>query len=245
MDHSARIEALRMAKAIIASHGITFHMNKYTRDHLAREVLPETCALKYDFNLDPTRDSWSSNNPSCSVNVGYVHNANAGPQLAEDGSRILVQPLRVTVSASASDMDIDTLRKREGMISLLSMLCDMLTASLPSVVVSTIETAAEIGDRKQREIEQVIGQEIANNINVNSLKGLRRGGTSRTYRLTEAYTSSTGKYPPPGTYRFRHIRSTDSRGRPREIANYILRVIGDGVNYPPLVTACRLKDDQK
>lgn len=244
MDHSARIEALRTAKALIASHGITFHMNKYTRDLLAREVLPDSIGVKYDFQLDPARDSWSSSNPTCSVGVSYVQTTRGG-RVTEDGSLVSDQHLRITVSASASDMDLETLRKREGMISLLSMLCDMLNETLPPVVVSTIESAAEIQDRKQREFEQTIGQEIVHNINPLSLKGLRRGGASRTYRLTEAYTSSTGKYPPPGTYRFNHVRSTDSRGRPREIAKYTLRVLGDGVATPPLVIAWRLKDDTK
>lgn len=244
MDHSARIEALRTAKAVIASHGITFHMNKYTRDLLSREVLPDSIALKYDFQLDPARDSWSSSNPTCSVRVGYEQTTRGG-RVTEDGSLVSDQHLRITVSASASDMDLETLRRREGMISLLSMLCDMLNETLPPVVVSTIESAAEIQDRKQRESEQTIGQEIVHNINPHSLKGLRRGGASRTYRLTEAYASSTGKYPPPGTYRFRHVRSTDSRGRPREVANYTLRVMGDGVNSPPIVMVWRLKDDTK
>lgn len=244
MDHSARIEALRTAKALIASHGITFHMNKYTRDLLSREVLPDCYAVKYDFQLDPARDSWSSSNPSCSVSVGYVQTTRGG-RVTEDGSLVSDQHLRISVSASASDMDLETLRKREGMISLLSMLCDMLNETLPPMVVSTIETASEIQDRKQRENEQTIGQEIVNNINPHSLKGLRRGGTGRTYRLTGAYASSTGQYPPPGLYRFRHVRSTDSRGRPRDVANYTFRVISGGVGVPPLVIACRLHDDTK
>ena len=242
MDHSARIEAIRTAKAIIASHGISFHLNKYGRNSLSNPVHEGDIGLLCEFYLDPTRDSWGSSNPSCSIRLNYVSTTN-GNRLTEDGSMVLDQNLRITISASSSEMDLPTFQKREGMISLASMLCDMLYATLPNTVTSTIESASERKERLARESEQTIGNQIMLNIGPQALKGLRRGGSGRAIRLTEAYTSANGSWPAPGTYRFRLVLSTTRRGTPKDVANYTFKVHGDGVNSPPLVMAWRLNSD--
>ena len=241
MDTAARTEALRTAKGLIASHGMVAHMNKYNRDLLSREVTAETTGLRYEYQLDPAKTTWSSNNPSCTLAVVYNLDP-AGSKFASNGDMIVDATLRISVSASASDMELDTFCQRESMISMLVMLCEMLQASLPQKLTLTMETANEVADRVRRSTEQLVGSEIFDNIGAPALKGLRKNGASRTFRLTEAYRSKSGNYPDAGTYRFRQVRVTDRRGRPKEVAFYTMRVLGSDGTVPPVVMVWRVSE---
>ena len=244
MDTTPRTEALRAAKALIGSHGIVTHMNKYNRDLLAREIDPATTGIRYEFQLDPTRNSWADNNPSCTLQVIYGADPK-GSRVASDGSLVVDNYLRVGVSTSGTDMDVETLRRRENMVSLLGMLCEMLTVTLPQTLTLVMETPEIAAANARKAAEQKVGHEVYVNLGESAFKGLRRGGSSRSARLTAAYRSTDGKYPETGTYRYRHVRSIDSRGRPREVFYYLIRVFngGDG-SCPPSVTIRRVDEVQ-
>lgn len=241
MNTAPRTEALRTAKALIGAHGLVAHMNKYNRDNLSREVLHDTTGLRYEFLLDPNRNSWAAANPSCTVSVQYTSDP-AGGRVDASGGMVVDYALRITVSASATDMDVETFRQRESMMSMLGMLCEMLHASLPETMTLVMETAEELADKKQRSKEQLIGQEIFSNIGSAVLKGLRKGGAARTFRLTEQYHSTAGEYPAQGTYRFRHVRLVDRRGRPKDIAFYTFRVLSGDGTVPPVVAVRRVPE---
>lgn len=239
MDHTARTEAYKTAKALITSHGVVRYMNKYSRDLLSREVTVDSTALRYEFILDPTRDSWSASNPTCSLSVVYVPETR-GARVADDGAVVIDSNLRVTLGLSGSDMTTDVARQRESMVSMLMMLCEMLEATLPKQITSLVETPEQAAEKKKRAFEQAVGQQIVDNIGLSALKGLRSDGTARSFRLTGAYTSSDGKYPEAGTYHFKRIRLTDRRGRPKDITHYSIRVFGTDGTAPPTVSVRRL-----
>lgn len=241
MDATPRIEALRTAKAIIGSHGVVAHMNKYNQDVLAREVTEGSTGMRYDFNLDPTRSAWHESNPS--VTLAVVYNADPkGAQLNEEGAMVMDNYLRIAVATSGGDMDLETLKRRENMVSMVAMLGEMLTTMLPQKITLTMESPTQVVERTQRAAEQLVGKQIYDTLGDAAFKGLRIGGSSRTLRLTPTYTSMTGKYPDPGTYRFRHIRRADRRGYPKEIANYSIRVYGCGDgSLPPTVAIRRVE----
>ena len=243
MDATPRTEALRLAKTLIGSHGVVAHMNKYNRDMLAREVTHDSLGLRYEFQLDPTRNSWSEENPSCTLNVVYNSDPK-GSRIALDGAMVVDNTLRVSVSASGNNMDLEVLRRRESMVSMLGMLAEMLTVTLPPTITLTLETPEAVADNARRVLEQKVGQQIFNNLHANALtsplKGLRVGGASRSFRLTNAYTSDDGKYPASGTYRFRHVRLTDRRGRPKDTVYYSIRVTGNDDTVPPVVSVRRV-----
>jgi hypothetical protein len=241
MDTSARISALQLAKTIIASHGLTAHMNKYSRDVLARSIDPSSTGIRYDFHLDPERTAWSTQNPSCSLSVAYSHDQNS-TRVDEQGNSVIDNDLRIGVSADTSNMDLRTFRQRESMMSMLSMLCELLESTLPQKITLVVSTAAEIAEKKQRGFEQTIGHAIVANIGVSNLKGLRAGGNPRTYRLSESYLSLDGKYPAAGTYRYDLVRSYARNGSPKEVVHYVIRVIG---SEGTLVTIRREEDRKK
>lgn len=239
MDNSPRTAALQTAKAIISTHGLSAFMNVHNRSMLQRDIDPTSSGLRCEFQLDPTKNSWSGT-PTCGINLSYVPSP-GGSRLADDGASVLDHTLRLTVSATGSEMTLSDLDKREDMLSLLRMLCVMLTTSLPQTVTCTLATATELVDAQQRTMEQAVGDSIVRNIGIDVLKGLRRDGASRGFRLTATYTSADGKYPQPGTYRYKYTRRTDSRGRPKEVLYYSIRVyaeLADGT--PPLVAVRRV-----
>ena len=239
MDHSARMTALKTAKALVAAHGLAAHMNKYNLDQLSREVREDTSGLRCDFHLDPKASAWGDQNPSCSLLLNYSADPK-GSRLADDKSVVLDSHLVVKVSAGGNDMTLETLRRREAMLSMLGMLCEMLVTSLPATVTSTLETAVEHADKTQRTMEQVVGQQILIALGSEAFKGLRKNGAFRSFRLPPTYASADGKYPDSGTYRFRHVRSTDSRGRPRDVAHYSIRVYGSDGSIPPSLAIRRI-----
>lgn len=243
MDASPRIAALRTAKAIIGSHGIVAYMNKYNRDVLARDVHDSTTGVRYDFHIDPSLTSWSDSNPSVSVAVNYTSDPN-GSRLDPTGAMVVDNTLRITVSTSSNDMDLATLRRREGMIATLGMLCEMLTTMLPPKLTLTMETPEQVAASAKRSFEQRVGQQLFNHVGERALKGLRKRGSARSFRATELLRDGDGKYPTTGTYHFRHVRSTTSRGTPKDIAYYRFRVYaaGDGT-LPPSFAVYRIDEE--
>jgi hypothetical protein len=239
MDAFPRIEALRTAKMLIASHGIVAHMNKYNQDVLARDVQDGTIGLRYDFHIDPLRNGWADANPSCSLNVVYVTDPK-GSRIDETGAMVVDNFLRITVSASSGDMTLDVFRRREGMLSMLGMLCEMLQEVLPPKLSLIMETPQMVVDNARKAFEQQVGQQIFANLGPDAFKGLRRDGVGRSFRLTSAYSSPDGKYPETGTYRFRHVRVTDRRGHARDVAYYSIKAFGSDGTVPPTVSIRRV-----
>lgn len=243
MDASPRIAALRTAKAIIGSHGIAAHMNKYNRDVLARDVADSTTGLRYDFHLDPAGSAWSDSNPSVSLVVSYTSDPN-GSRLDPDGAMVVDNTLRIAIGTSSAEMNLATHHRREGMIATLGMLCEMLTTMLPPKLTLTMETPEQVAAAAKRSFEQRVGQQLFNHIGERSLKGLRKRGSPRSFRATELLRDADGKYPDTGTYHFRHVRSTTSRGTPKDIAYYRFRVygVGDGT-LPPSFAVFRINEE--
>jgi hypothetical protein len=241
MDSTPRTAALRTAKMLIGSHGMVAHMNKYNRELLTRDVTEGATGLRYDFNLNPEMSSWSDANPSCTLAVSYAVDPK-GARTDAEGGMVIDNFLRVAVTASGNDMTLETLKRREGMITMLGMLGEMLTNTLPQQLTLTMETAAEVAERTKRAAEQFVGQQIYDNLGSKAFKGLRAGGSYRSFRLTPTYASVDGKYPEPGTYRFRHVRSTSRNGRPKEVVHYSIRVYGgsDG-SLPPTLAIRRVE----
>ena len=241
MDATPRIEALRTAKAIIGSHGVVAHMNKYNRDVLAREVTEGSMGMRCDFNLDPARSAWHESNPSVTLVVAY--NADPkGAQLNDEGAMVIENYLRIAVGTSGGDMDLETLKQRESMVSMVAMLGEMLTTTLPQKITLTMESPAQVVERTQRQHEQLVGKQIYDNLGEAAFKGLRVNGSGRFVRLTSTYASVTGKYPDSGTYRFRHVRRVDRRGCPKEVTHYSIRVYGCGDgSLPPSVAIRRIE----
>lgn len=239
MDPTPRIEALRTAKMIIASHGIVAYMNKYNQDVLARDVQENTIGLRYDFHIDPSKNSWSEANPSCSLNISYSSDPK-GSRIDETGAMVVDNTLRITLSTSAGEMDPVMFRRREGMLSMLGMLCEMLQEVLPQKLTLVMETPQVVADNARKSFEQQVGQQIFTNLGPDAFKGLRRDGVGRSFRLTPAYSSPDGKYPETGTYRFRHVRVTDRRGHARDVAYYSIKAFGSDGTVPPTISIRRV-----
>lgn len=244
MDATIRMEALRVAKGLVCAHGIMTHMSKHNRATLAQDVKPDTIGLRYDFQLDPNQNQWAAGNPSCSLSIMYTSDS-AGSYINEAGFMVIDNVLRITVSTSSNDMSLSVLRRREGMIAMLEMLGEVLTAALPPRITLTLQTPAEIEDSARRTSEQVVSAQIFANLGAEAFKGMRCNGSARVHRLTEGYASHDGKFPEPGQYRFRHVRSTDRKGYPKEIAYYLLRVLPASENVPPLVSIRRVEEFKK
>ena len=196
--------------------------------------------MRCDFNLDPARSAWHESNPSVTLVVAY--NADPkGAQLNDEGAMVLENYLRIAVGTSGGDMDLETLKQRESMVSMVAMLGEMLTTTLPQKITLTMESPAQVVERTQRQHEQFVGKQIYDNLGEAAFKGLRVNGSGRFVRLTSTYASVTGKYPDSGTYRFRHVRRVDRRGCPKEVANYSIRVFGCGDgSLPPSVSIHRI-----
>jgi hypothetical protein len=239
MDTMPRIQALQTAKVLIGSHGLVAHMNKYNRDVLARELRDDTIALRCEFHLDPARNGWADNNPSASLSIMYASDPR-GSRIDETGAMVVDNFLQITISASSGDMQLDIFRRRENMLSMVGMLCEMLQQTLPQKLTLVMETPELVAANARKSFEQQVGQQIFTNIGVDAFKGLRRDGASRSHRLTSTYTSPDGKYPETGTYRFRHVRVADRRGHARDVAYYSIRVFGSDGTVPPTVSIRRI-----
>ena len=239
IDLSPRTSALKLAKTIIGTHGLTAYMTKYNSGILSRDVTDATSALRCEFHLDPSVSGWSPDNPSVVLTVAYEALKDKRQNDACD--TVVDHRRRVVVMTSATEMNTEIFKKRESMLSMTMMLCELLESSLPAIVTSVEETASMREDRLQRAAEQIVGEAIYKSIDRSSFLGLRRGGSSREVFLGESYLKAAESYPRPGAYRFKHVRRTDTRGRAKDVAYYTLHVQDQRVSTaPPVVTIRRV-----
>jgi hypothetical protein len=219
MDRSAITSALKIAKSIVTSHGISAYLSQHMRSVAARPVEPADTGFRLDYVLDPSRSPWNDN-PGCSIHVSYDPDPK-GTVKSADGGLVHDYRLSIKVRVGSDDTTIKKMREREAMVSNLSMLCDMLEATLPPVATAFIMTAEQHRDKTKLEAEQLVGGLIHESIGSHSLKGLRTGGTSRFFRLPDMTPP-----PPDGTYRYTHVRKRNSRGRAVDMAKYVIKVHG-------------------
>ena len=119
------------------------------------------------------------------------------------------------------------------------MLTEMLETLLPPRITITMETSAEVVEKRKRSSEQSESEKMLASLGHSILKGLRKGGASRTRRLTQSYVDLNGAYPASGTYRYKHVKAVYRNGHPKEVAYYKLRVIGTD---EPIVSVQRVAE---
>jgi hypothetical protein len=216
MDRSAITSALKIAKGIVTSHGISTYLTQHMRNVAARPVEPTDTGFRLDYCLDPERSPWQDN-PGCSIHVSYIPSPK-GSVVREGGDLVHDYNLSITVRAGSDDMTISRLRVREVLVSNLSMLCDMLEASLPPVATVIVMTAEQHKAKTELAAEQIVGWNIHDRLGHDSLKGLRKGGRSKLFH--------NNGIAPDGTYRYTHVRRKNSRGVVTDQAKYVMRVNG-------------------
>jgi len=214
MDRSAVTAALKIAKNIVTTHGISVYLTQHMRSVAARPVEPTDCGFRLDYCLEPERSPWQDN-PGCSIHVSYIPSPKGS--VVREGAAVHDYNLSISVRTSADDMTVKRMRAREVLVSNLSMLCDMLEASLPPVATVIVLTAAENKNKTELEAEQVVGWNIHEHLGRDSLKGLRKGGRNKLF-----HNNGT----PDGTYRYTHIRRRNARGTVVEQAKYVMTVRG-------------------
>ena len=220
MDLTRLKESLRTAKAIVSTHGIMKYMRDYDRRILEREVDDSTHALRYEFSMDPTKVSYSSENFSVAINIDY----DPSEDYDHEGAIHRKYTRKVSLSYGHSEMKLSMLPIRENFIKTLAMVGELLESVLPSSIVVVVRTAEEVADRKARREEQQVGQNIHQEIGWPALKGLRKGGKCRLVRLPDSYMEKYGASPQPGSYRYEQVRRSTRRGVIREKATYLFRV---------------------
>ena len=225
MDVTERVQALRTAKSLISASPLMAHMNKYNRDQLSYDVATETTGFRYEFHLDPQITSWAAANPSIQLSLNYATDPK-GSRLDEAGGRVVDNFLYLRFSTSTTEMTLSMFRQREAMMSMVYMLTEMLETLLPPRITITMETSAEVVEKRKRSSEQSESEKMLASLGHSMLKGLRKGGSSRTRRLTQSYVDLNGAYPASGTYRYKHVKAVYRNGHPKEVAYYKLRVIG-------------------
>lgn len=213
MDRSAITEALRLAKSIVTTHGISAYLTQHMRSVAARPVEPTDTGFRLDYCLDPERSPWQDN-PGCSIHVSYVPSKN-GQRTTEEGGVVHDYNLGISVRASADDMTVKRMRAREVLVSNLSMLCDMLEGTLPPVATVIVLTPEQHKSKTELEAEQIVGWNIHDQLGHDALKGLRKGGRGKFF-----HNNGT----PDGTYRYTHVRRRNSRGTVTDQAKYIMKV---------------------
>lgn len=221
MDRSSIAAALNMAKGLVLSHGITNHMNAYARKQAAAEINESHSVIRFDFVLDPNKSMWGSDNPGCSIVVGYMADPK-GVRQHEDGSLVMDHFRYVTCRAGTEDITLVRFREREVMLNNLVMLGEMIEAVLPQVATALVLSPEEAKEKSRREGEQLVGGLIHESIGSHSLKGLRKGGSSRVFRL-----HTMASLPAEGRYEYTHVRRRNSRGQAVDKAKYVIRVHGE------------------
>jgi hypothetical protein len=217
MDRTPITAALVTAKTIVMSHGISGYLPPHMKTVGTRPVEPTDSGFRLEYVLDPSRSMWQDN-PGCSIHVSYMA-SKTGQRTTEEGAVVLDHHLNISVRASTDDMTIKRLKEREGMISNLTMLCEMLEVTLPQTVTVVVMTQEQFKDKTQRELEQATGALIHDALGLNAFKGLRKGGRSRFFRNPSGFAS--------GTYNYAHVRRRNSRGYPIETAKYVISVQGE------------------
>ena len=224
MDKSQLVAHLETARSLIAAHGIVAHMTEYSRSRLGNPVTPEDICLRFEFCLDPKKATWDPSNASVTLALDF----RGGDQFEVDGDTLRNYKSRVRVSFSAGDVDVDSLRRRENMMSTVVMLMEMLTTTLPQQVTLVVATAQQKADEARKRELLDAGKELGRFIESSATKGLRTGGKSRTVPFPTRYIEKHGAPLADGVYPYKQVRRWNRRGDASEVANYSLRV---RVNY--------------
>lgn len=218
MDRTALKEVLALVTSVVTSHGIMDNMTPYNRERVAKNF-DHSDGVSFEFNLDPTRSPWDTNNFSCSIRFSY----SSDPPRVDEGGTYRDHRRRISFSTSGSDVDFSLMRKRENLMNSLVLLGEMIASLTPERLTLTVESPEEAAARRQREHEQVIGGQIYAELEQASLRHLRKGGKPKLVRF--AATSNQ----PIGSYRYEHVRRYNRRGYAVETASYRFVVVSDSL----------------
>ncbi|NBP01873.1 MAG: hypothetical protein EBU90_17390 [Proteobacteria bacterium] len=221
MDRSELKKALKLARNIVMTHGITNHMTEHYKESLLRYDESEYHDHnQYEFLLDPKRSGWSNGNFVCCLNVGY-----------ESGENVLVAGgfyrdyfRRISIRYGNSEFSLEQVKERENFINSLLMVAEMIESCIPQKITLTVETPEEVTNRKRKEHEQNVGFQIYHELGSSSFKNLRTGGKGRICRIPDSYLNVHENMPEAGTYRYTHIDKRDRRGRPTSHSRYVFDV---------------------
>lgn len=219
MDYTPITEALEKARLIISAHGLVKHMPDYSKKDLGQPVNTNHSALRYEFLLDPTISSYSSENYSATFSVNYD-----GKQTERDGGIYYDLQLNTSVRLSAMELRSKNIVARENMISSLMMLCDMVELSLPKEITITVWTPEQLRDKRAREKEQIVARDIHHSIGKECIKNLRAGGKPKLTQIPHKYVERYGEMPPEGTYRYSTSKYS-RRGGEKDRKDYVFSVV--------------------
>lgn len=220
MDRTQIKEALEKARLVIASHGMVAHMPTYFKSSLMNPVTDSTDRLSYEFYLDPRKSAYSSDNYNCALNVFY---SSAG-DVERGGGIYSDNKLKVTIRIGSAEVYTNQLTARENMVASLAMLAQMIEATLPDAITTTVMTPEALKEKRQIAHEQTVAEKIFGIIGKDAVKNLRTGGKSRLIRIPEKYAETWGAMPEPGRYRFDQVRYVNRRGHVKDRAGYIFVV---------------------
>ena len=218
MDRTAIKEALALVTSVVTTHGIMNNMTPYNREKVSKNF-DHSDGVGFDFNLDPTRSAWDSNNFSCSLKFTYVSDS---PRNV-DGGTYRDYHRRISFGTSGTDVDLSLMKTRENLMNSLIMVAEMLASVTPQCITLTVESPEEAANRRQKEHEQVVGGQIFAELEKASLKNLRKGGKPRLVR----FEKSTDQ--PVGSYRYEHVRRYNRRGYAVDKVNYRFIVVSDSL----------------
>jgi len=218
MDRTQLKQVLETVVAVVTSHGIMSNMSPWNRERIPVNF-DNSDGVGFDFNLDPTRSAWDSNNFSCSLKFTYVTDS---PRNV-DGGTYRDYRRRISFGTSGTDVDLSLMKTRENLMNSLIMVAEMLESLTPQRITLTVESPEEAASRRQKEHEQVVGGQIFAELEKSSLRNLRKGGKPRLVR----FEKSTGQ--PVGSYRYEHVRRYNRRGYAVDKVNYRFIVVSDSL----------------
>lgn len=220
MNRTQIKEALEKARLVIASHGMVAHMPSYFKSSLMNPVSDSTDRLSYEFYLDPNKSGYSSDNYNCALNILYY----SASDVERDGGIYRDSKLRVTIRIGSAEVYVQQLTARENMVASLAMLAQMIEATLPQSITTTVVSPEALKERRQLEHEQNIAEKIFRITGKDAVNNLRTGGKSRLIRIPEKYAEIHGAMPDPGRYRFDQVRYINRRGQIKDRAGYVFVV---------------------
>jgi len=144
--------------------------------------------------------------------------------MSRDGGIYRDSKLRVTIRIGSADVSVRELTVRENMVASLGMLAQMIEATIPKSLTTTVLTPEALKEKRQIAHEQNVAEKIFRIIGKDSVKNLRTGGKSRLSPLPEKYAETFGEMPEPGHYRFDQVRYVNRRGHVKDRAGYIFIV---------------------
>jgi hypothetical protein len=222
MDRSPLMNALKLAKDVISTHGIIEYMNENSRNWaLNRPVEDANDGIQFDFSLEPKKSPWDPANCGFCLRVNYTTD---GVDREILGGVYRNYTRRVKVNYSSGEVTTNNFKQRENMLSSLLLLCEMLEAVLPERIQVTVLTEQEAAEKKKLLLEQKIATDIFNSVGPSSIKNLRKGGKGKIVRIPQTYVEEYGKFPETGDYRFHHVAQYDRRGFEKVTNTYILKV---------------------